>query len=43
MFTDVYENMPVHIQEQWEDLQAHLKRHGKKYGVETWQNGEKYV
>ena len=32
MFEDVYHDVPWHLQEQFEELQAHLARHGQKPG-----------
>ena len=34
MFTDVYEEMPLHLREQQAALEAHLKRHPGTYPEE---------
>lgn len=37
MFTDVYAEMPAHIQEQREQLREHLKEYGKHYPIEQFE------
>lgn len=43
MFTDVYKEMPVHLQEQWADLQEHLVTHGDKYPTHHYQDDAGYI
>ncbi|XP_022708717.1 2-oxoisovalerate dehydrogenase subunit alpha, mitochondrial-like isoform X2 [Varroa jacobsoni] len=38
MFTDVYEEIPAHLQVQRDELREHLKEYGKYYPVEQFQD-----
>jgi 2-oxoisovalerate dehydrogenase E1 component alpha subunit len=38
MFNDVYHEMPESIKEQKEEFLEHLKKHGKEYGLEHFEN-----
>lgn len=37
MFTDVYHNVPKHLQEQHQELMDHLKKYKDKYDLSKYQ------
>ena len=43
MFDDVYESIPPHIQEQKEQLRAHLRKYPKEYNLENFKGGEDWA
>ncbi|CAG0883781.1 unnamed protein product [Cyprideis torosa] len=38
MFEDVYEELPLHLQEQQKEMEEHLKEYGKHYPLRTFQS-----
>ena len=39
LFNDVYEKVPTHIQEQKDELKAHLRKYPDMYELEKFQDG----
>lgn len=42
MFEDVYEKVPAHIEEQRQELKAHLRKYPEPYGLSGFVDGEKW-
>ena len=43
LFTDVYDTIPKHIQEQRQQLKEHLRKYGKEYDLAQFKDGEKFA
>jgi hypothetical protein len=42
MFNDVYDTVMPHLEQQRQELKEHLRKHGDKYDLGVYQNGEKF-
>ena len=42
LFTDVYDSVPAHLEQQRAELRAHLEQFGEHYGLDTFQSPEQY-
>lgn len=43
MFSDVYAELPLHLQEQTEQLRLHLEKYKEHYNLDEFQSEETYV
>ena len=43
LFTDVYEQIPRHIEDQRQQLKEHLRKYGKEYDLAQFKDGEKFA
>lgn len=42
LFDGVYDDTPYHIEEQRQELKAHLRKHPEPYNLSNFQNGEQW-
>ena len=42
LFEDVYEKVPAHIEEQRQELKAHLRKYPEPYNLSGFVDGEKW-
>ena len=43
MFSDVYDTLPLHLQEQTAELKAHLEKYAAQYNLDEFQTEDKYT